>query len=465
MATTTITSSGTVAKPKLSLSQIINMSVGFFGIQFGWDLQRANMGPIYDVLGAKPDDIPLLFLAAPLTGLLVQPVIGYLSDRTWHPKWGRRRPYFFIGAVLSSIALIAMPHSSVLWMAAGLLWVMDVFGNVAMEPFRAFVADKLPDSQLNRGFIMQSLMIGLGGSIASSLPWVLRNWGHFENTAAKGVIAENVKYSFYIGAFFFLAAVLYTVFTTKEYPPADLGFKEKVKESNKGFGGGAREILTAIKNMPPRMRIVSLVQFFTWPGLFLMWFYYAVAVAYNVFGAKTDTDPAFGDGKDFAGLTLAFYNVVTFAFAFVLPYIADKLGRKLTHSLCLTVGAIGLISVAFVTNKNMLFGCMTCVGIAWASILSMPYAMLGGVLPPNKVGIYMGIFNFFIVLPEIIASLGFKWIMNNVLNNDRLLAVQVGGFLMIIAALICFFFIKEKKNERIDEDLVTELEIREERSV
>jgi len=452
-------------KPKLSISQIINMSVGFFGIQFGWDLQRANMGPIYDVLGANADEIPLLFLAAPLTGLIVQPIIGYMSDRTWHPRWGRRRPYFFIGAVLSSIALIFMPHSPQLWMAAGLLWVLDTFGNVAMEPFRAFVADKLPDSQLNRGFIMQSLMIGLGGSIASALPWMMRNWFGMENTAAQGVIADNVKFSFYIGAFFFLSAVLYTVFTTKEYPPSDVGYKDKIKESNKGFGSGVKEIFSAIGNMPPRMRIIALVQFFTWPGLFLMWFYYSVAVAYNVFGAKSDTDPAFGDGRDFAGLTLAYYNVVTFAFAFVLPFIADKLGRKTTHSLCLLAGAAGLISVAFVTDKNMLYVCMTGVGIAWASILSMPYAMLSGVLPAQKIGIYMGIFNFFIVLPEIIASLGFKWVMNNLLNNDRLLAVQVGGFLMILAAIICFLFIKEKKLGKADEGLTAEMEILEQRSV
>jgi maltose/moltooligosaccharide transporter len=244
-----------------------------------------------------------------------------------------------------------------------------------------------------------------------------------------------------------------------------LGFKEKVKESHKGFGGGIREITSSIRNMPPRMRIVSLVQFFTWPGLFLMWFYYAIAVAYHVFGAKSDTDPAFGNGKDFAGLTLAYYNIVTFLFAFILPLIADKLGRKTTHSLCLLIGAAGLISVAFVTNKYMLFVCMTGVGIAWASILSMPYAMLGGVLPAGKIGIYMGIFNFFIVLPEIMASLGFKWLMNHVLNNDMLLAVQVGGFLMILAALICFIFIKEKKNEAIDQDNITRLEILEERSV
>jgi maltose/moltooligosaccharide transporter len=465
MATTATVAHSPVAKPRLSLSQIINMSVGFFGIQFGWDLQRANMGPIYDVLGAKPDDIPLLFLAAPLTGLIVQPIVGYLSDRTWHPKWGRRRPYFFVGAVLSSIAIIIMPHSSALWMAAGLLWVMDVFGNVAMEPFRAFVADKLPDSQLNRGFIMQSLMIGLGGSIASALPWIMRNWFDMKNVAAKGVIADNVKFSFYIGAFFFLAAVMYTVFTSKEYPPADLSLEDRAKESKKGFGGGVNEILLSIRHMPSRMRIVSLVQFFTWPGLFLMWFYYANAVAYHVFGAQTNTDPAFGNGKDFAGLTLSFYNVITFGFAFVLPFIADRLGRKTTHSLCLLIGALGLISVAFVHDKNMLFLCMTGVGIAWASILSMPYAMLGSSIPPSKIGIYMGIFNFFIVLPEIMASLGFKYMMKYVLNNDMMLAVQLGGVLMIVAALICFIFIKEKKNEKVDEGLVTELEIREERSV
>lgn len=452
-------------KPQLTLSQIINMSVGFFGIQFGWDLQRANMGPIYNVLGANADDIPFLFLAAPLTGLIIQPIIGYMSDKTWHPRWGRRRPYFFIGAVLSSIALIFMPFSSTLWMAAGLLWVMDVFGNVAMEPFRAFVADKLPDNQLNRGFIMQSLMIGLGGSIASSLPWVMRNWLHVNNVAAKGIIADNVRYSFFIGAFFFLAAVLYTVFTSDEYPPSDISYKDKVKESNKGFGGGVKEILSSIKNMPPRMRIIALVQFFTWPGLFLMWFYYALAVAYHVFGAKSETDPAFGDGKDFAGLTLAFYNVVTFVFAFILPSIADKLGRKLTHSICLLIGALGLISVAFVTEKNMLFGCMTLVGIAWTSILSMPYAMLGGVLPKDKIGIYMGIFNFFIVLPEIIASLGFKWIMNHVLHNDLILAVQTGGYLMILAALTCFLFIKEKKMEPAVDSATAEMEIIERRSV
>jgi maltose/moltooligosaccharide transporter len=430
------------------------MSVGFFGIQFGWDLQRANMGRIYENLGANPDEIPILFLAAPLTGLIVQPIIGYMSDRTWHPRWGRRRPYFMIGAILSSVALIFMPQSSELWMAAGLLWVLDVFGNVAMEPFRAFVTDKLPDSQVNRGFIMQSLMIGLGGTIASALPWIMNNVFHLSNTAAEGSISANVKWSFYIGAVFFFTAVLYTVFTTKEYPPSDLGYKNKVKEANKGFGGGAREIFNALRNMPPRMRIVSLVQFFTWPGLFLMWFYYTTAVAVNVFGGKDNSDPVYAEGADFGSLTLSFYSVVTFLFALILPAIADRLGRKTTHALCLLCGAIGLISVNWITNKYLLYGCMTGVGIAWASILSMPYAMLSGYLPKDKVGIYMGIFNFFIVLPEIIASLGFGWLMKNVLNNDRMTAVQVGGMLMVIAAIICFFFIKEKRKHLPDHSIV-----------
>ncbi len=426
-------------KPKLPLSQIINMCVGFFGIQFGWDLQRANMGRIYEGLGANPDDVPLLFLAAPLTGLLVQPIIGYLSDRTWHPKFGRRRPYFFIGALFSSIALIFMPHSSALWMAAGLLWVLDVFGNVSMEPFRAFVTDKLPDSQINRGFTMQSLMIGLGGSIASALPWIFSKIFNKSNITIQGGIAENVKWSFYTGAFFFFAAVLYTVLTTKEYPPLE---DHKETETKKDF---FTELFEALKNMHKKMKIVSLVQFFTWPGLFFMWFYYTQAVAIDVFGGKDSSDLVYGKGADFASLTYSFFSVVTFMFAFALPHIANKLGRKTTHSICLLIGAIGLISIGWVKSPYMLYASMGCVGIAWTSILSMPYDLISKSLPANRVGIYMGIFNFFIVLPEIIAALGFGSIMQNVLHNNRVLAVQLGGGLFIIAAVLCYSLIKDEK--------------------
>ncbi|MET0635207.1 MAG: MFS transporter [Chitinophagaceae bacterium] len=450
------------SRPALSLSQIINMSVGFFGIQFGWDLQRANMGRIYENLGAHADEVPYLFLAAPLTGLIVQPIIGYLSDRTWHPVWGRRRPYFLIGAILASAALLFMPFSSEIWMAAGLLWILSTSGNIAMEPFRAFVTDKLPDSQVNRGFIMQSLMIGLGGTIASSLPWIMGNVFGVTNTSIDKSIPPNVRYSFYIGAFFFLTAVLYTVFTSKEYPPDEPAPGEVAVKEKRSFLSGFSEIMEALKNMPAQMKRVAVVQFFTWPGLFLMWFYYTTAVAINVFGGVNDQDPVYAKGADFAGLTLAFYNVVTFGFAFILPSVADRLGRRVTHSMCLLCGAIGLISVGWVTNGNMLYLCMTGVGIAMSSILSMPYAMLSGSLPRNKIGIYMGIFNFFIVLPEIIASLGFKSVMKNILHNDRMLAIQLGGGFLAVASLICIILVKEKTEDQLE---TVKLEIEEKRSI
>ena len=392
-------------KPVLPFWSVFNMSFGFFGIQFGWDLQRGNMSPIYEYLKASPSQIPLLFLAAPLTGLIVQPIIGYMSDRTWHPRWGRRRPYFLVGAVLSSICLFLMPNSTSLWMAAGLLWLLDTSGNVAMEPFRAFVADKLPDSQRTRGFAMQSFLIGVGGSIATLLPWLMSNVFHISSESINGSIPASVKASFYIGGTIFFIAVLYTVLTSKEYPPEDVSFREKKKESNKGFGAGIKEINNAIFNMPAKMKQLALVQFFTWPGLFLMWFYYNTAVARNIFNAQSTSDPNFIKGTNYGNLTLSFYSVISLLFALLLPSIAQKLGRKNTHTICLFFGALGLISIGFVNQPYELFICMACVGIAWSSILSMPYAMLAGSLPDDKIGVYMGIFNFFIVLPEIIASL------------------------------------------------------------
>jgi len=413
------------------------MSFGFLGIQFGWALQMANMSAIYEYLGAKPDKIPFLFLAAPLTGLIVQPIIGYFSDHTWHKTLGRRRPYFLVGAILSTICLFLMPQSSTLWMAAGILWILDTSINVSMEPFRAFVTDKLPDDQRTQGFSMQSVFIGLGSVVASMLPWMMANWFHVSNKLIDSQnIPATVRYSFYIGAVAFIVAVLYTIITSTEYPPADITERQKKREEKKGFGGGAGEIFHAIRTMPNRMRKLALMQFFTWPGLFLMWFYYSPAVARNVFGAVSEKDDLYTKGIEFAGLTLGYYNIVTFVFAFFLPLIASKIGRKYTHMLCLLCGAAGLISVGFIHTPNMLFVSMTGVGIAWASILSMPYAMLGGCLPESKVGIYMGIFNFFIVLPEIIASLFFGWIMAHLLNNNRLLAVEIGGCMMILAALL-----------------------------
>ena len=439
-----MTSTTTFQKPKLSFWSIWNMSFGFLGIQFGWALQMANMGAIYEYLGAKADKIPMLFLAAPLTGLLVQPIVGYLSDHTWSKTLGRRRPYFLVGAIFSTVCLFIMPQSSALWMAAGTLWILDTSINVSMEPFRAFITDKLPDEQRTQGFAMQSVFIGLGSIVASALPWMMAHWFHVVNQLVKGEIPATVRYSFYIGAIAFIGTVVYTVITSSEYPPADIDEKQKKKEEKKGFGAGATEIFHAIWVMPKRMRKLALVQFFTWPGLFLMWFYYSPAVARNVFGAVSENSKLYNRGVEFAGLTLSFYNLITFLFAMCIPFIARSIGRKYTHMLCLFCGAAGLISVGFIHQPNMLYLSMSGVGIAWASILSMPYAMLGGCLPEDKIGIYMGIFNFFIVMPEILASLFFGWIMSHLLNNNRLLAVEIGGCLMILAGLLTLL-IKEEE--------------------
>ncbi len=437
----------TTQLPKMSFWQIWNMCFGFFGIQFGWSLQMGNMSAIYEYLGATPEQIPGLWLAAPMTGLLIQPVIGYMSDRTWHPKLGRRRPYFLVGAILSSLALFIMPNASTIWMAAGTLWILDSCINVSMEPFRAFVADNLDKKQQPMGFAMQSMFIGLASFVAGYLPQKLVQWFGVSRDKAAGGIPQNIMYSFYIGGAVFLIAVLYTVFKSKEYPPADLNWRDKVKESNKGFGGGVREIFQSVINMPDRMKRLALVNFLTWPGLFLMWFYYSTGVASNIFKGdpKTSSD-LYTQGLEFANTTSAILNLVTFAFSFSLPFWVGKIGKKYTHTICLLIGGAGLISVNYVENPNMLYFSMGMVGIAWASVLSMPYSMLAGCIPAAKMGIYMGIFNFFIVLPEIIASLFFGKIMVNFLHNDRLLAVQVGGSLLIVAGIICAIVIKEEED-------------------
>ena len=414
---------------------IWNMSFGFLGIQFGWALQMANMSAIYEYLGASPDQIPMLWLAAPLTGLLVQPIIGHLSDNTWSPRFGRRRPFFLIGAILSSIALLVMPRSSTLWMAAGLLWILDASINISMEPFRAFVADLLPPHERTRGFAMQSFFIGLGAVIASALPWMLTNWFGV-SSGTPGTIPTTVRLSFFIGSAAFMGAVLYTILTTQEHPPADLAAFKKQKAQSAGIGAATREIVAAVREMPETMRQLAAVQIATWLGLFCMWLYFPVAVARNVFGAPDASSPLYQRGVEWAGLCFGAYSAVCFAFAFVLPPMARKRGRKGTHAICLLAGAAGLISVSVIHNPYLLFLSMTGVGIAWASTLSMPYSMLAGALPPGKTGVYMGIFNFFSVIPEIVASLGFGWVMNHLLNNNRMAAVVAGGVFMGIAALL-----------------------------
>ncbi len=422
-------------RPPRTFWQIWNMSFGFLGIQFGWGLQMANMSAIYEYLGARADQIPILWLAAPLTGLIVQPIIGHASDRTWGPL-GRRRPYFLAGAILSSAALILMPRSSALWMAAGLLWVLDACINISMEPFRAFVADLLPEFQRTRGFAMQSLFIGLGAVIASALPYLLTNVFHLAGTAHAGAIPFTVRLSFYIGAAAFLGAVLWTIFTTKEYPPDDLAEFQKQKADHSGLAASAREILLSIREMPLTMRQLAWVQICTWLALFCMWLYFPVAVARNVFGAPDTTSPLYSGGVEWAGVCFGMYSLVCFGFSFLLPALARQYGRKTTHSLCLICGGLGLLSVALIHSKYLLLLSMTGVGIAWASTLSMPYSILAGSLPHGKTGVYMGIFNFFIVIPEITASLLFGWVMGHLLNNNRLSAVVAGGFFFLLAAVL-----------------------------
>ena len=421
-------------KKRLDFWQIWNMSFGFLGIQFGWGLQMANMSAIYEYLGARADQIPILWLAAPLTGLMVQPIIGQASDRTWN-RLGRRRPYFLTGALLSSAALIMMPQCSALWMAAGLLWILDASINISMEPFRAFVADMLPEEQRTRGFAMQSLFIGLGAVVASALPWLLTNVFHV-GVGSGGHIPLTVRLSFYMGAAAFFGAVMWTIVTTREYPPEDLDAFRKMKAARTGVMENAREIFESIGAMPQTMRQLAWVQIATWLGLFCMWLYFGVAVAHNVFGAPDEKSPLYTRGVEWGGICFGMYSAVCFVWSFVLPRLARVLGRKTTHSLCLLCGAAGLLSVAVIHDKYLLLLSMAGVGIAWASILAMPYAILAGSLPANKTGIYMGIFNFFIVIPEIVASLGFGYVMKYWLGNDRMLAVVAGGVFLIVAALL-----------------------------
>ena len=422
-------------KPRQTFWQIWNMSFGFLGIQFGWGLQMANMSAIYEYLGARADQIPILWLAAPLTGLIVQPIIGYASDHTW-TRLGRRRPYFLLGAILSSLALILMPRCSALWMAAGLLWILDTSINISMEPFRAFVADLLPEEQRTRGFAMQSLFIGLGAVVASALPWLLTNFFHLAAETSRHAIPLTVRLSFYIGAAAFFGAVLWTILSTKEYPPENMDAFRHSKAEHRSIGSHVSEIFAAIREMPPTMRQLAPVQLLTWLGLFCMWLYFPVAVARNVFEAADQNSAIYTRGVEWAGICFGMYSAVCFVFSLVLPKLAQVVGRKNTHSLCLICGALGLLSIAVIHDKNLLLLSMVGVGIAWASTLSMPYAVLAGALPADKTGVYMGIFNFFIVLPEIVASLGFGWVMNHLLHNNRLAAVIAGGVFMALAAIL-----------------------------
>lgn len=419
------------------------MSFGFFGIQFGFALQNANVSRIFQTLGAEIDKIGFLWVAAPLTGLLVQPIIGYLSDRTWHPRWGRRRPFFFVGAVLSSLALFFMPQASVLWMAALLLWVLDASINISMEPFRAFVGDKLPPSQRTTGFATQTFFIGLGAVIASLLPYIFTNVFHISNTAPAGKIGDSVKYSFYIGAVIFLASVLWTVLTTTEFPPENIETWEEEKLRTKGIGKGLMEITKGIFSMPKTMLQLAVVQFFTWFAFFSMWIYTTPAIAQNAYGTVDTTSKAYQDAGDWVGVMFTVYSAVSAITAFLLPMLAKRIGRKYTHMLCLVIGGIGFLSLIFIKSHTLLLIPMIAIGLAWASTLTVPYAILAGALPPNKMGFYMGVFNFFIVIPQLIASAILGFVIKDIFHEQSIYALVIGGVSMIIGGFLNFI-VKDK---------------------
>jgi maltose/moltooligosaccharide transporter len=446
MATTiSHTQKSPAEKPRLTVWQIITMSFGFMGIQFGFALQNGNTSRILRSFGADVDQLPAFWLVAPVVGMIVQPLIGHYSDKTWN-RLGRRKPYFLTGAILSSLALIFLPNSGALagvlpalWIGAGMVMVMDTSFNIAMEPFRALVADNLPDKQRTLGFSIQTFLIGLGAVGGSYLPEFLGHYG-FSLEAGKNGVADNIKYSFYIGALVFIIAILITVFYSKEYPPVDYErYHGKPNNSNKK--SGVKEIVYDFQHMPKTMKQLGLVQFFSWFALFSMWVFMTDAVATHVYGLTGDYSKtiAYNEAGNKVSSSFGVYNGVAMFYALLLPAIARKIGRKSTHAFSLMAGGAGLISIFFIRDPAMLSVSMIGVGLAWASILAMPYVILSGSIPPGKLGIYMGIFNFFITLPQIVNGLFGGSIIKHLYGGQPIYAIVLAGFFLFCAAISVLF--------------------------
>lgn len=491
-------------KPALRLPQIINMSVGFLGIQFAFGLQNANVSRIFQTLGAKIDEIPILWIAAPLTGLILQPVIGHMSDKTWMGKLGRRRPYFMLGAILASLALFVFPNVSALWVAAVLLWLLDASINISMEPFRAFVGDMLPDEQRTSGFAMQSFFIGVGAVISSALPYILEKFDVSNEATATGMLPDTVKYSFYIGAIVYMAAISYTVFTTKEYSPEQMKSFGETSEADSqkniktpyasflkkgliwlGIGAvlsgalflynssaavklekelyvlsfgiaafgllqilaaffhkarnenGLVEVMDDLNHLPATMKQLAVVQFFSWFALFSMWIYSTPALAQHIYNTTDTSSADYNKIGNWVGIMFASYNGFAALFAFLLPVLAKNYSRPKTHMIALIAGGLGLISYYIFKNEYLLIISMAGMGLAWSSILSMPYSMLTKSLPSHKMGVYMGIFNFFIVIPQILAATLLGFFTKHLFANQAILSIVLGGCSMIVAAFLC----------------------------
>jgi maltose/moltooligosaccharide transporter len=436
-------------KPRLKLWQIWNMSFGFFGIQFGFALQNGNASRILTTFGADVEHLSWFWLAAPLTGMIVQPIIGYYSDRTW-TSLGRRRPYFLAGSILAAAALMLMPNAGVLsgvigplFIGAGILMIMDASFNIAMEPFRALVADLLPSDQRTLGFSIQTCLIGLGAVIGSWLPYIFAEWLNVsKDVASAGEVPYNVTLSFYVGAVIFLIAILWTVITTREFPPDEYDKAEYEKEPSKK---GLAQIISDFSKMPKTMKQLGLVQFFSWFALFSMWVFTNSAVTTHVYGLSPDdiTSTRYQDAGNWVGIIFGIYNGVSAIYALLLPAIAAKVGRKLTHSISLTMGGLGLISIYFIHDPMLLIFSMVGVGIAWASILAMPYAILAGSIPSHKMGIYMGMFNFFITLPQIVNGVVGGPIVKYLYGSHAIYSLVMAGVFLIIGA-ICVRFVEDK---------------------
>lgn len=496
-------------KPHLNFWQLWNMSFGYLGIQFGFALQNANVSRIFETLGAKVEDIPILWIAGPITGLLVHPIVGYMSDKTWN-RLGRRKPYFLAGAILSSLALFIMPNSPALWIAAGMLWIMDGSINMTMQPFRAFIGDMLPQDQQTKGYAVQTFFIGASSVVASLLPYALDKWFGVANTAPEGVIPATVKWSFYAGGTVFLLAVLWTIIRTKEYSPEEMQkFTDKnaeptnnefsqlnintrsyysqgsflviiglaltaltyfiklyaglyilstvlivygilqfiaVTRFSNGKTGGLVEIINDMKNMPPIMQKLAWVQMFTWFGLFAMFIYCTQAVTSFHYGTRDPQSAIYNEGANWVGVLMAVYNGVAALIAFLIPVVAKKIGRVLTHCISLVIGGLGLASWYFFKDPDMLIISMIGIGIAWASLLTIPYAILAGSLPQKKMGVYMGIFNYFIVIPQIVASAILGLLVLTVFEGQTIYTLVLGGGTMIAAGII-MLFVKDSYNK------------------
>lgn len=442
-----------IKKPRLSFLQIWNMSFGFLGIQFGFALQNSNASRILQTFGADVESLTLFWLAAPITGMIVQPIIGHYSDRTWN-RLGRRRPFFLVGGILAALALIIMPNSAVLattlppiLIGAGMLMIMDASFNVAMEPFRALVADNLPDQQRGLGFSVQTFLIGLGAVIGSWLPYIFAEFFGVSKTAAVGQIPDNVIYSFYVGAFFLIGTIVWTVATTKEYAPEEYAKfypPDVLEEEQKGL----QAIIKDFRQMPQTMKQLGLVQFFSWFALFSMWVFTTPAIAQHVYKvAPGDTSSAtYADAGNWVGILFGVYNGISALYALCLPAISRSFGRKQAHAFSLVCGGLGLISIYFISNPNYLIFSMIGVGLAWGSILSMPYAILAGALPPKKMGVYMGIFNFFITLPQIINGLIGGIIVKYLYKGEAIYAIIAAGIFFIIAAVSVLYVREVEKS-------------------